>query len=39
MKIHICDICNVNPPNADIKYKYRAKRHRWCWGDGVEWDV
>ena len=24
MKIHVCDICKKNKPDAKIKYKYRA---------------
>lgn len=32
MKIHVCDICKRNQPDAKIKYKYRAKKawSLWC---------
>lgn len=37
MKVHICDLCNEKPPNANIKYKYRARRFS-CWGSDVQWE-
>lgn len=37
MKIHVCDLCKKNEPDAKIKYKYRAK-HSWVsWGEDG-WD-
>ena len=34
MKLHVCDICKKNSPDAKIKYKYKAKRF-WClWWEG-----
>ena len=29
MKLHVCDLCKKNSPDAKIKYKYKAKRF-WC---------
>ena len=37
MKIHVCDICKHNSPDAKIKYKYRAKRFWSSWYEG-EWE-
>jgi len=34
MKIHVCDICKHNQPDAKIKYKYKAKRFWWIWYEG-----
>lgn len=31
MKMHVCDICKHNPPDAKIKYKYRAKEVWYSW--------
>ena len=32
MKLHVCDLCKKNSPDATIKYKYKAKRFwvSWC---------
>lgn len=37
MRLHVCDICKKNSPDAKIKYKYKAKRF-WClwWENGWE---
>ena len=37
MKIEVCDLCKKNPPDAKIKYKYKAKGY-WCswYEDGWE---
>lgn len=37
MKIHVCDICKCNYPDAKIKYKYRAKK-AWCSWYEQGWD-
>lgn len=29
--IHVCDICKNNYPDAQIKYKYRAKKQSRLW--------
>lgn len=26
MEIHVCDLCKKNSPDAEITYKYKAKR-------------
>lgn len=30
----VCDLCEKNPPDAKIKYKYRAKRSWWAFDTG-----
>ena len=34
MKLHVCDLCKKNDPDAKIKYKYKAKRFWWLWYEG-----
>lgn len=31
MIMRVCDICKHNPPDAKIKYKYRAKKAWYSW--------
>lgn len=33
MKMVVCDLCKKNYPDAKIKYKYKATKRFWCWGD------
>ena len=37
MKMHVCDICKHNPPDAKIKYKYRAKKAWYSWDKKKYW--
>lgn len=34
MTLHVCDLCKKNPPDAKIKYKYKAKRFWYSWYEG-----
>lgn len=38
MKIHVCDICKCNYPDAKIKYKYRAKKAWDLWYECRGWE-
>ena len=34
MNLRVCNLCKKNPPDAKIKYKYKAKLFWYSWYEG-----